>query len=107
MAQTASLLSEAEACPAAAALSAPLPQGAPSTEAADGTVIEHAAVAVDVEAAGAAELARQAALFNQFCNSDVVDVFEPLGFVTLEQTLQLIDLQVMSQDDAYHRPQAA
>ena len=107
LAQTASLLSEAEACPAAAALSAPLPQGAPSTEAADGTVIEHAAVAVDVEAAGAAELARQAALFNQFCNSDVVDVFEPLGFVTLEQTLQLIDLQVMSQDDAYHRPQAA
>jgi len=60
-----------------------------------------------VGAASAAELARQAALFNQFCSADVVDACEPLGFVLLVHTLPLIDLQVISQDDAYHQPQAA
>ena len=76
-------------------------------QAANGIAIAHVAVAADVMAAGAAELARQAALFNQFCNADVADAFEPLGFVPIDHKLPLVDLQVISQDDVYHRPQAA
>ena len=61
----------------------------------------------ETEAASAAELARQAALFNQLCNTDLAVQAEPLGFVPIEQQLPIIDVQVLGQDISYHQPQAA
>jgi hypothetical protein len=60
-----------------------------------------------VGAASAAELARQAALFNQFCNADPAPDAAPLGFVPLDHSLEFIDPHVLAQDSAYHQPQAA
>jgi hypothetical protein len=82
----------------------------PSAYADTGNAAEAGQNTGDTEAAGAssaAELARQAALFNQFCNADPAPGAEPLGFVPLDHSLYFMDSRAAAQDSAYQALQAA
>jgi len=87
-----------------------LPADTSSEHAVLGKVTEaahSAGYAVDAGAASDAELARQAALFNQFCNAELAVDAGPLGFVPLDHSPHFIDLHVVAQDSAYQQLQAA
>ncbi len=59
------------------------------------------------QASTAADLARQAALFNQCCNANPTVDPSPLGFFPLEHSLQFIDPHEVAQDSAYQALRAA
>jgi len=111
VAQSAALVSEAGLPTVPPTSPKPLYEAnTPSAYADTGNAAEAGQSTGDTEAAGAssaAELARQAALFNQFCNADPAPGAEPLGFVPLDHSLYFMDSRAAAQDSAYQALQAA